>query len=175
MIKSAAFDIKDVIVYEGLGTFGTDIFIGKMPDSPHNAICLYDSSSGAPSPKFIIDQPAVQVRVRNSSYSDGWAKIKAVCDVLNGRGTEIINDTLYSGFWAMNDPQFLQYDEQDRAIFVLTLKIIREPANLSKRRTLRVSDPTHLALVDQHGLDAAVEYDEEIGVYLGDTVPDSDP
>ena len=128
MIKPTSVDIKDMLVSDGIGTFGTDIFIGREPDEPNNCITIYDTGGGEPNAKWREDNPTIQIRVRNSSYESGYDKIIGVRDKLLGRPPETVNTTDYIGIWASSDIIPMERDNQERSIFVTNFRIIREPS-----------------------------------------------
>ena len=39
-----ATGLKDYLEAEGVGTFGTDLFISKFPDTPNDAFCIFDEA-----------------------------------------------------------------------------------------------------------------------------------
>jgi len=40
-----ATGLKDYLEAESVGTFGTDLFISKMPDTPNDVLCIYDQTA----------------------------------------------------------------------------------------------------------------------------------
>jgi len=112
------------------------IYIGKEPSEPVNVITLYDTPGGAPNPKWLVDEPRFQVRVRAVDYAIGWSKANAVRDLLLGLPSQTINGTRYVGVYVVIDTGFLMQDEAKRSIFVSTWRVIREPAEGANRRPL---------------------------------------
>lgn len=67
----------------GIGTVGTDIFMGEAPPEQLNAVLLV-STGGPPSDRARgILSPTVQVTARNLSYAAAEAKIDQVFVLLN--------------------------------------------------------------------------------------------
>ena len=123
-------DIKDMLITEfSLGlTFGTNLFIGKIPASSKNCVCIYDTP-GIPNSltllKSAYERPSIQIRVRNIDYTEGWNLIEAIKDFLQKKLQETIGTTLYTLITVASGPSFLEYDENGIANFVLNLNIQR--------------------------------------------------
>ena len=115
-MNAASVDIKDLLVIEGIGVFGENLFVGKEPSQPNECITLYDTTAGEQNPKLAIDEVSLQVRVRSATYIDGYSKANSVKVALEGRSSIMLGTTNYIGFWATSI-SFVHYDENDRAIF----------------------------------------------------------
>ena len=68
------FQIAEILEADGVGTFGTDIFISKEPESPDNAITIY-KTGGLPDNTLKVGEYSqeihnFQVRVRNNNYQN---------------------------------------------------------------------------------------------------------
>ena len=70
-----ADQIKDYLVAKGTGTYGTNLFISTIPDTPDNAVCLYDETGTVSDYQgdYGSDWVGLQVKVRGS-YA--WASVK---------------------------------------------------------------------------------------------------
>ena len=133
---SATAHIKDTLVAAGYvfgGAADWAMFIGDQPDAPDRIITLYDSAGGTPNPRWLLDYPHVQVRVRggaNDYYEVSQQALllrnlllgKASYDALNGNGDRIV------AINAIGDVAFIGKDEQKRPEFVFNLSMIVEPA-----------------------------------------------
>jgi len=134
-MNPASEDLKDILVTAGIGTYaatsGWAIYVSKEPKSPDTVVTLYDYSGADPSPKFLRDNPNVQVRVRGAkeAYKAGWTKAQAVKDALLGLPGQTINATKYVGVWMQSDINFINYDDNNRPLFTLNFRITREPAS----------------------------------------------
>ena len=123
-------DIKDMLESESsLGlTFGTNLFIGEEPHSPDNCVTIFDTYGLPPQITFGGERyyrPAIQVRIRNNSYSDGWEEAHGIMEFLHGKGQETWNGTLYSLIQASGEPSLLDRDKNSRARFVVNFNIQR--------------------------------------------------
>ena len=124
-------DIADMLEAESsLGlTFGTNLFIGREPATPNNTVTLFDT--GGHRPDLNLDstekyeRPSLQIRVRNTSYTVGWDLLNDIKDSLHGRAHETWNDTYYSVIYCSSDIAFLDWDNNNRARFVLNFNVQR--------------------------------------------------
>lgn len=76
--------VKDYLVAEGYGTYGTDLFLGYRPDSPDDLTVLYEETAPplAESQGYAIDTMGIQVLVRNNVYAIAKAKLKEAHSLL---------------------------------------------------------------------------------------------
>jgi hypothetical protein len=111
-------------------TFGTDLFVSELPESPDEAVVLYDTGGFDPEVQYQYLRPTVQIVVRGEkgSYVATHQLAQAVAVVLNGRHNETVNDARYVGIWQEGDIAFLQYDEQHRPEFSVSFRIHRTGA-----------------------------------------------
>lgn len=113
-------DLATYLQTNSVGTLGSSLFIGNMPDGTDNCVMVDVTGGVAPSKDVPIMQPTVQCLVRNTSFETGLTKIKAVRDLLHR-----LNDgnTLKSGgvdvmsCFAMQEPTHLGKDTNERHIF----------------------------------------------------------
>jgi len=124
-------DVKDLLVAAGIGAFGGTadwaIYIGNEPDEPNNVITLFDTPGPASNPKFRLDEPRFQIRVRSHNYNTGHLKAEEVKAQLLGLPSQTFNGTRYVGIWVVLETTFLKADGEGRSVFVTTYRIIREP------------------------------------------------
>jgi len=66
-----------------------NVYIGNMPDSPDNSVCIY-RTGGFPRSltASALEEPTFQIKVRNSSYVIGETLCDTIKDLLNGSNTE---------------------------------------------------------------------------------------
>jgi len=124
-------DIKDILgASSSLGlTFATDLFIGKEPDNPDSCVTLFDTGEFPPQLTSTKGEnyyyPTVQIRVRNNVYLTGYNLISDIRDVLHALNHETWNNTIYELIECASGPEFLDWDENDRARFVVNFNIQR--------------------------------------------------
>lgn len=76
--------LADYLQAQGVGTPGTDIFVGKQPATPDNCITLVGVYGGTPNvtiPDLMF--PRFQVIVRNTDFEVGSTKLRAVRTALH--------------------------------------------------------------------------------------------
>ncbi|WP_461365563.1 minor capsid protein [Candidatus Darwinibacter acetoxidans] len=140
-------EIGTYLATQNVGTVGTDIFLGQMPDQPDNCVSLFEYAGSPPDLHWNGEYPGLQVRVRSTSYSGGRAKIGDVMDALHGLHEKVLpgeadakgdNDdngepseppasgTRYLLIRARGSPEVLKRDASDRVEFVINFEIIKE-------------------------------------------------
>lgn len=118
-------DIAQKLQDDGVGTRGTDIFLGQDPDNadiPTNVIIIYEESGLAPSVDLPEQRPTFQVYVRNSSYLTGRAKIEAVYDSLHQTLGETVGGTYFYNIFAQGAPGHIGRDGHGRNEFTLNFR-----------------------------------------------------
>ena len=128
-MNAISVDIKDMIVAAGLAVFGTDIFIGKEPTSPDDCVTLYDYGGREQDPFNAIDEGQLQCRARTKGYIDGYNRLFGIKVLLEGREAVTVNSTDYRGIWTMSNIAFMKYDKENRAVWVVNFRVIRQPDN----------------------------------------------
>jgi len=133
-MNPSSVDIKDILEAESsLGlTFGTDLFVGLEPATPDDCVTIFDTP-GQPPVLTLGGQsgegyffPAIQIRVRNNSYTTGWDVINDIKTTLHGLNNETWNGTIYDVVKCNGEPFLLNWDENERARFVSTYNIFRK-------------------------------------------------
>ena len=130
-MTSPAEDIAQILDDEGLGTIGTDIFVGTVPDTedaPAAAIGVIDTGALFLSPKWKRDELTVQILVRGPrrAYNTGYATAKAVMDTLLGIEPVTVNSHDYVLFVILGGIAHLGNDARDRAMFSINFKVVLE-------------------------------------------------
>lgn len=130
-MNAPSIDIKDLIEAESslALTFATDVFVGSEPASPENCVTIFDTPGFPPQLTFKKGEnyfyPSIQIRVRNKIYIGGWALINEIKEFLHGRGPETINGTLYTAMICSGEPALLDWDDNERARFVVNFELQR--------------------------------------------------
>lgn len=134
--------IKDLLVTAGIGIFaatsGWGIFIGQEPSTSDTTITIYPTGGNAPSPKFLLNYPSVQVRVRGAAggYLDARAKIQAISDALLGLPSQTLNSDRWVAINQVGDITSLGPDQNNRPRLVLNFALIIEPNTGTYRQSL---------------------------------------
>ena len=73
---------------ETLLTTVANLFIGSMPSTSDNVVCLYNTGGYARSMSgTFVEEPTFQVMVRNTSYEAGEALCETIAALLHGKST----------------------------------------------------------------------------------------
>lgn len=107
-----------------------DIWIGKQTTSIDRCITIYDAGGLAANPKWLLDYPSVQVKVRGNSndYKVAYEKAKQARDLVLGvpsytaaNGDRIVQVN------SIGDVGHTGWDDSQRPEFVFNLRMIIEP------------------------------------------------
>jgi len=126
---TAAEDIKTLLDNSsscGL-TFGTDLFIGLMPDGPDLCASVTDAPGLPPSPTLYYSE-FVHILVRGGvgGYSEAASLAEDIGAVLHEyTGTPAGSDFYYAGVWLTGSPAFIGVDDKNRPMFSINLRIQR--------------------------------------------------
>jgi len=100
-----------------VGTTGVDLFIRSMPDTPDNAICLYDEPGFVLQESHTFDEDAFgsQITTRGS-YTFAHDKILEIHRIITNitgtfDGIEIRQTTIQTS------PSFVENDDKGRAVY----------------------------------------------------------
>ena len=129
---SAAQDITTLLDGDtSLGlTLGTDLFISRMPNQPDDCVVVYDNPGGAPMLTYKkatsnYYYSSVSVRIRNVTYSAGWTQMFDILEFLHASSQDVVGTTYYALIKAMNDPQVLHWDDNDRVLMFVNFEVQR--------------------------------------------------
>lgn len=137
MSNPTSEDIKDVLVAEGIGTFGGStgwcIFIGKQVDTPDTVITILDSGGSDATPTFdgdSLERPTfdIQVRAQPGGYETAFAKIYEIDDILHimdVSNNAVLSAENYVGIWRISYPFFVAFDEKNRPIVKSNYRVFR--------------------------------------------------
>jgi hypothetical protein len=122
-------DITARLAAQGVGTVGTDIFAGRMPDSPDTCVAVSEYGGSAPdyvhngtTPQF--ESLRFQVKSRAKGYATAEAKAQAVFTALKPLiATTVLSGTTYKQITPIQSPFPAEYDGQNRTIFVQNFEV----------------------------------------------------
>lgn len=113
---------------QGLGSFGTDIFIGKLPDKPDACGVVYEYGGVPPEFGFGAagvkwETPAVQVVFRGAphDYAGPRAKAETAYRALAAVGGQSLSGTFYHWIHPLQSPALLQRDDAERVSIVFSV------------------------------------------------------
>jgi len=119
-------DIGNYLQVQGIGTLGTNIFLGMIPDKPDNCIVLFEYAGSPPDLYWNGEYPGLQVRVRNKSYAAARTKIGEVMEKLHGLHEQTLSGTRYLLIKARGSPEILKRDNNNRVELFVNFEIIKE-------------------------------------------------
>ena len=127
VINSPAFDIATILEDAGLGIRGINIFVGGEPESPDNTITIYDTGGFPPSPKYLRDNPSVQIKVRSAIDDRKIAAdvLRSIRNVLLNSENRISGGSIYIQYHEFGGIIDLGVDKQGRFIMVSNYRLVR--------------------------------------------------
>lgn len=133
-VGSPAFDIATLLIQEGVGKAGVNhddpsITVGFEREDRRLLMTIFDTGGPESNPAWGRDYPRIQIRTKAKDpygYDEAYRLQQVTKDVLLGRPRQIINGTLYVGFWQQGDIQSLGMDRDNRPILVANYRLVRE-------------------------------------------------
>jgi hypothetical protein len=119
-------DIGNYLQAQGIGTLGTNIFLGMIPDEPDNCIALFEYAGSPPDLHWNGEYPGLQVRTRSKSYAAARSKIGEVMKKLHGLHEQTLSGTRYLLIKARGSPEVLKRDNNNRVELFVNFEIIKE-------------------------------------------------
>jgi hypothetical protein len=107
-------------------------YVGWEPDGdgvPDYVVTLYNSGGRSPNPKFLIDFPSVQVRVRGgkNGYTTSRAKAEAIKNYLLGLPSQTIGTVRWVSVGMDGDIADIGFDKKQRPLHTINFRMIVEP------------------------------------------------
>ena len=106
---------------------GTNLFIGRIPDNPEAtdaAVGVTETGGAAPLLTQIgqsqadikVDRPSFQVRVRDPTYTSGYATAYSIFSKLQSvvEQTIVTGGSTYHSIWALQSPTYVGRDDVQR-------------------------------------------------------------
>jgi len=126
LVKDATTGIKDAATSP---TADWAAFIGNMPNTPDRAVRLRDS--GGPETVHLMDGTSVmrdrcQILVRGRTYTEAYAKAKAITDCLDPKAAFNEGGSLYWHVTQTGAIAYLEQDEARRELFTVNLLAWRQ-------------------------------------------------
>ena len=137
-MASYSVGLKDILETAGVGTFMTDLFIGKMPADPDANVTIQLAGGMNANPKWLLDRPSFQVMIRGnkSEYIAAEAKALAIKNALLGLPSQDVNGDRWVQINMIGDIVPLGFDEKNRPKFSTNWGLIIEPAAGTNRLAL---------------------------------------
>lgn len=112
-------------------TLGTNLFLGRMPDSPATCVAIYETGGNAPINVFggntspPIENAGLMCHTRASSYSDCQSLAVDIMKTLTKVINETLTSTTYYKIEANQSPFGLERDEEERMIFSCNFMVVK--------------------------------------------------
>lgn len=128
--------IKDLLVAEGFlfdGSSDWSVIIGRKPVEPARCIVIYDAGGKDPNPRWLIDYPNIQIRIRGdvNDYQAAFNKAKEIKSILLGVPSQTLNGDRWNHINMLGDIALMGYDENNRPEFSMNFTLIIEPAQVA--------------------------------------------
>lgn len=123
---------------ESIGVVGTDLFKGRMPDTPDSALTLYEYGGLAPTHVYglydedgraerLLESPRVQLMARGGDYAVTRQWIEDAMRALDLAG-ETLTGLEYVRVAPVESPFLLDQDANGRWRFVVNVQVEKVPA-----------------------------------------------
>ena len=124
-------EIGNYLQINGVGTLGTDLFTGLLPDAPDAAVAIIEYGGTAPTHTLgggtaKYEQPRVQVVARATTYSAARSKIETIYKLLQAVSNASLSSVRYLSIEAVQSPFLLTRDENARAVLACNFQIVKE-------------------------------------------------
>ena len=143
----AADMVKDLLVTAGVGLEGPGtgwrIFVSQEPEKagsgatgvPDTVITTYNSGGLPPNPKWLLDYPSVQVRIRGAvgGYLASRSKAQEVKDALLGIPSQDVGADRLVAINGEGDILDIAQDDNRRPLHTVNFTMIIEPATGTNR------------------------------------------
>lgn len=125
--------VDEVATYledQGLGDLGTDLFRWSMPDAPDECVAVYEYAGEQPVRVHDIaaiaqEQPRVQIVVRSATASAGRQRAEDIYRRLSLVKNTDLSGTRYLSIEPLQNPFFLERDQNDRPKFVFNCQAVK--------------------------------------------------
>jgi hypothetical protein len=101
-----AYILNDLATYmqtNSIGTIGTNLFKGYMPDAVNTGVCILDTGGPEPDKYLPTKKPTFQIYIRATDYITGKAKMDAVRALLHQVANTTIGGTYFYYILALSE------------------------------------------------------------------------
>ena len=129
-MNSPAVDIMEYLQSGGVGTIGSSsgwsLNSSREPATPDTTVTLYDGVGSGNDYEINLHSPSIQIRARGNNYRVVYAKMDEIESYLLSTESFTVGSTRYVGAWNPGGIELIGYDENDRAIIVMNINLMRE-------------------------------------------------
>jgi len=124
--------IADLLEDQGIGTVGTSIFTGELPNDGNNIVSLVSSPSPEPNKSIPYYTQNFDVWARYSDYDDGNAKLQSIFDIIHQREDFDLTDFHCYLSYAVGMIDDMGRDAERRHLFKVSFAVVyRDSSDLS--------------------------------------------
>lgn len=125
-------EIGDYLSSQGVGTVGTTLFLGQMPDTPDAAVAVLEYGGVEPvrtmssSPAY--ERPRIQITARAATYPVARSKAQQAWNALDGIGNRNLGSpgVRYVFIEALQSPFSIGSDQNGRARSAFNCQIMKQ-------------------------------------------------
>jgi hypothetical protein len=125
-------ELADYLSTNGLGTVGTNLFKGFLPDETNEAGAIYETGGFFPVRGFAsgpgqakAERPRVQVVFRSTSYQSARTKADTAFKLLDGLGDVTLSGTRYLWVGAVHSPFLMARDQNQRVLIACNYDVVK--------------------------------------------------
>ena len=123
-MELASLFIARKIAEKSSYSIGNEIFIAKEPSKKDFIIGIHDSVNYESEKNYDYHRNGVQIRIIHKDYFTSNNIAQEILEYIKIQ--DLIENNIKTVFVNYNDPNFIGFDEKDRAIFVLNLIVHRQ-------------------------------------------------
>ena len=139
-----AISCRDLLVKANVGVFNSNdstewsIRVASQPDEPDQCITIYLSGGQNPNPRWKLNFPSIQVRIRgkDAGYVEAYEKAQEVVGALLGIPSQDLNGDRLVLVNQIGDIVPVGYDDDRRPHFTTNFAMIIEPTDDDHRDPL---------------------------------------
>jgi hypothetical protein len=119
---------------DAVATVGTDLFLGRLPDSPDDCLAVIITPGLAGVDTFtgdgiLVEQPGLQILARGANYSTAETLARSAFDSLVAITNEAVDGTQWLRCAPVqSEPFSIGRDDRDRAILSCNFEVMKEPS-----------------------------------------------
>lgn len=125
-MNSPSDDIATILEDAGIGTKGTDLFSGSLPDTKMVLVIgVIDTGGFDTEYNTSIGKPTVQIRVRGAKFNDVYTKVAEIVAEISQAVDVTIDTTRYIHILETSQPINLGLDDSNRWNYTLNFRMER--------------------------------------------------
>lgn len=135
-MASVLDEMTTYLAAQGVGTVGTDLFAGLLPDTPDACVALLETGGmpaahtvgGGGAGSAVFERPSIQVICRGAKHDYAAARAKAgtAFTKLDGLANTTLSGTRYLSIFAAQPPFLIGRDENERPLVGFNVEVAKE-------------------------------------------------